>query len=46
MKQTENLDEDCLELSEQTKRDIEKSIKEYRRGESFTLEEVRKELNL
>jgi len=46
MKQIENLNEDCLELSEQTKKDIEKSLEEYKRGEFFTLDEVKKELNL
>ncbi len=33
-----------LELSEQAKKDIEISRKEFKRGESFTLEEVEKEL--
>lgn len=33
-----------LELSEEAKKDIEESIKEYERGETFTLEEVKKEL--
>jgi len=33
-----------LELSEQAKKDIEVSRKEFKRGESFTLEEVEKEL--
>lgn len=33
-----------LELSEQTKRDIELSKKEYERGNFVTLEEVKKEL--
>ncbi len=34
-----------LELSEQAKKDIEISRKEFKRGESFTLEEVEKELD-
>ncbi len=33
-----------LELSEQTKRDIEISRQEYKRGDFVTLEEVKKEL--
>lgn len=33
-----------LELSEQTKRDIELSKKEYKKGNFVTLEEVKKEL--
>jgi len=33
-----------LELSKQTKKDIELSKKEYKRGNVFTLEEVKKEL--
>ncbi len=33
-----------LELSEEAKKDIEESIKEYERGEFITLEEVKKEL--
>lgn len=35
-----------LELSEQTKRDIELSKKEYERGNFVTLKEVKKELGL
>ncbi len=35
-----------LELSEETKKDIEVSRKEIERGETFTLEEVEKELGL
>jgi len=35
-----------LELSEQTKREIEKSKREYKEGNFFTLEEVRKELGI
>ncbi len=33
-----------LELSEETIKDIEIAKKEYQRGETFTLEEVKKEL--
>ena len=33
-----------LELSEEAKRDIEEAKKEYARGETFTLEEVKKEI--
>ncbi|MAG02200.1 hypothetical protein CMI42_02590 [Candidatus Pacearchaeota archaeon] len=33
-----------LEISEQTKRNIEVSKKEYKKGNLFTLEEVKKEL--
>lgn len=36
--------EPYLEISKETKREIEKSKKEYRRGEIFTLDEVKKEL--
>ena len=32
-----------LELSDKTKEDIKKSVEEYKRGEFFTLEEVKKE---
>ncbi len=35
-----------LKLSQKTKREIEESRKEYKRGESLTLEEVKKELGL
>jgi predicted CopG family antitoxin len=34
-----------LELTEQAKRDIELSKKEYEKGNFFTLEEVKKELS-
>ncbi len=34
-----------LELSDETKKDINKSVEEYKRGEFFTLEQVKKELN-
>ena len=33
-----------LELSDKTKEDFKKSCEEYKRGEFFTLEEVKKEL--
>ena len=35
-----------LELSEKSKKDIQKSVKEYERGEYLTLEQVKKELGL
>ena len=35
-----------LELSKQAKKDIELSKNEYKRGNFFTLEEVKKELGL
>ena len=41
-----DLVEPYLELSPKTKKNIEKSLEEYKRGEFYTLEEVRKELNL
>jgi len=33
-----------LELSEETKKDIEKSKEEYKRGEFYTIEQIKKEL--
>lgn len=36
--------EPYLELSGNTKKDIENSTEEYKRGEFFTLEQVKKEL--
>ena len=39
-----DLIEDKMELSEETKKDIEKSMKEYAQGKTVTLEELRKEL--
>jgi len=33
-----------LELSEETKKDIEKAKEEYKRGNFYTLEQVKKEL--
>jgi len=33
-----------LELSDKTKEDTKKSVEEYKRGEFFTLEQVKKEL--
>ena len=41
-----DLVEPYLELSPQTKKNIAKSLKEYERGEFFTLEEVREEFGL
>jgi predicted transcriptional regulator len=38
--------EDTMELSEKTKRNIEKSMKEYAAGKYFTLEQVKKELGI
>lgn len=35
-----------LELSEQAKKDIEESIKQYKRGEFITFEELKKKHNL
>jgi len=35
-----------LELSKETKKDIEKAQRQYKRGEFSTLEEVREELRL
>jgi len=39
-----DLIEDTQELSEQTKRDIEKSVEEARQGKTKTLAQVKKEL--
>ena len=33
-----------LELSKEAKKDIEKSLNEYKKGNFFTLEEIKKEL--
>lgn len=41
-----NLLEDTMELSEETKRDIEESKKQYERGEYHKWEDVKKELKL
>ena len=38
--------EDTMELSDQVKKDIEESRKEYEEGKTYTLSEVKKELNL
>ena len=38
--------EDTMELSEQTKKDIEEARKEYKEGRFFTLAEVEKEYGL
>ena len=36
--------EDTMELSEETRRDIEKSREEYRRGEVVSFEEIKRKL--
>jgi len=36
--------EDTMELSEETKRDIEKGREEYRRGEVVSFEEIKRKL--
>lgn len=41
-----DLVEPYLELSPETKRDIADSLKEYKEEKVYTLEEVRKELNI
>ncbi|MBU2612112.1 MAG: hypothetical protein KKB62_00125 [Nanoarchaeota archaeon] len=41
-----DLVEPYLELSPQTKRNISRSLREYERGEIYSLDEVRKRLNL
>ena len=41
-----DLIEPYLELSPQTKKNIAKSLEEYERGETFSLEEIKKEFNL
>ncbi len=41
-----DLIEPYLELSSQTKKDIKESLEEYKRGEVFSLKEVKEELNL
>lgn len=38
--------EDTMELSEQTKKDIQEAREQIARGESFTLEQVKKEIGL
>jgi len=38
--------EEDMELSEETKKDIEQARKEYKEGKTITLEEIRKELGL
>jgi len=35
-----------LELSEKTKKDIAQSIKDYKKGNFFTLKEIKKELGM
>ncbi len=41
-----DLIEDTMELSEETKKEIEQAEKEYKEGKFHTLEEVKKELGL
>ena len=41
-----DLIEDDLELSEETKKDIEEARKEIKEGKTFTLAEVKKQLKL
>ena len=38
--------EDSMELSEETKKDMAKSREDIRKGRVYTLEQVKKELNL
>ena len=38
--------EDCIEVNEETKRDIEKALAEFKAGKFHTAEEVYKELGL
>ena len=40
------MEEDFLNLSEETIRDIRKAMKEYEQGQFFTLEEVKQQLGL
>ena len=40
----ENFLEDSLELNEETKKDIQKAIEEYKQGQSHSLEEVKQQL--
>lgn len=42
----EQLIEDSLELSEETKKDIQKALEDYEKGRVSTLDEVKKELGL
>ncbi len=42
----ENLIEDTMELSEETKRNIEQSLKDIKEGKVFTLEQIKREFNL
>ena len=41
-----DLVEPYLELSIETKKDIADSLEEYKKGKTYTLDEVRKELNV
>lgn len=38
--------EDTMELSEETKRNIEKSLKEIKQGKTVTLDEVKRKLKI
>lgn len=38
--------EDTMELSEETKKQVEKARKEFKEGKFYTLEEIKKELDL
>lgn len=38
--------EDTMELSEETKKNIEESLKDIKKGRVYTLEQVKKELGL
>ena len=40
------MDENELELSEKTKKEIKKSREEYKKGNYYTLDEVKKKLKL
>lgn len=42
----EDLIEDTMELSEETKRDIEKAERDIKEGRIYTLEQIKKEFNL
>ena len=42
----ENLIEDSMTLSDETKKEIEESMDEYKHGKVFTLAEVKKDLGM
>jgi predicted transcriptional regulator len=42
----ENLIEDSMTLSDETKKEIEESMEEYKHGKVFTLAEVKKDLGM